>query len=110
MLNGKLRHWLVEVAGRSDPRHDEGATLERFEQAERAALRPCRRSGTTGQLEAGRRVPRRLRRLRGRLLLGAVPLVGQTVWIRGGARTVELFTADHQLVATMIGRASRATA
>ena len=27
-------------------------------------------------------------------------LVGQTVWIRSGARTVELFTADHQLVAT----------
>jgi hypothetical protein len=27
-------------------------------------------------------------------------LVGQTLWVRGGSRTVELFTADHQLVAT----------
>jgi hypothetical protein len=27
-------------------------------------------------------------------------LVGQTLWIRGGTRTVELFTADHQAVAT----------
>ena len=27
-------------------------------------------------------------------------LVGQTLWIRGGTRTVELFTPDHQVVAT----------
>ena len=26
--------------------------------------------------------------------------MGQTLWVRGGARTVELFTADHELVAT----------
>ena len=27
-------------------------------------------------------------------------LVSQTLWVRGGSRTVEVFTPDHQLVAT----------
>ena len=99
VLNRKLRHWLVEVAGRRIHGTTKAVPLERFEQAERAALLPLPAVGYD-PASWKQAVPRRLRRLRGRLLLGAVPAGRPDGLIRGGARTVELFTADHQLVAT----------
>jgi transposase len=100
-LNGKLKRWLVDVAGRRIHGTTKAMPLDRFGQVEQAALRPLPavaydpaswkqaavyRDGYVVFESAYYSVPFRL--------------VGQTLWIRGGARTVELFTADHELVVT----------
>jgi transposase len=101
VLNGKLRQWLVEVAGRRIHGTTKVPPLERFEPVERGALRPLPVVGydpaswkQAGVYRDGYVV------FEGAYYSVPFRLVGQTVWIRGGARTVELFTADHQLVAT----------
>jgi transposase len=101
VLNGKLRQWLVEVAGRRIHGTTKAQPLERFEQVERAALRPLPTVGydpaswkQAGVYRDGYVV------FEGAYYSVPFRLVGQTLWIRGGARTVELFTADHELVVT----------
>jgi transposase len=101
VLNGKLRHWLIEVAGRRLHGTTRAQPLKRFEQVERAALRPLPAIAydpaswkQAGVYRDGYVV------FEGAYYSVPFRLVGQTLWIRGGARTVELFTADHQLVAT----------
>jgi transposase len=101
VLNAKLRRWLVEVAGRRVHGTTKVPPLDRFEPVERTALLPLPAVGydPASWKQAG--VYRD-----GYVIFDSayysVPfrLVGQTVLIRGGARTVELFTEDHQLVAT----------
>jgi transposase len=100
-LNRALRVWATQTAGHRIHGTTRQRPLEQFEAIERAALRPSptvpydpaiwkqvllHRDGYIVFEQAYYSAPCRL--------------VGQTLWVRGGARTVELFTADHQLVAT----------
>lgn len=100
-LNQKLRTWCVEVAGRRVHGTTKEQPLERFAQVERAALLPLppvpydpavwKRAGVYRDCHVV---------FEGAYYSAPFRLVGQTLWIRGGARTVELFSEDHQLVAT----------
>jgi transposase len=100
-LNRKLRAWCLEVAGRRIHGTTKERPLERFEQVERAALLPLpatpydpaiwKRAGLYRDCHVV---------FEGAYYSAPFRLVGQTLWIRGGARTVELFTEDHQLIAT----------
>jgi transposase len=99
--NAKLQRWTRTVAGVRMHGTIKAQPLERFRAVEQPALRPlppvpydpatwsrallyrdCHVSFEQSYYSAPYR------------------LVGQQLWVRGGARTVELYTADHQLVAT----------
>ncbi|MEA2640604.1 MAG: hypothetical protein QOF51_1998, partial [Chloroflexota bacterium] len=99
--NRKLQHWTTAVAGVRIHGTIKAAPLARFQAVEQAPLTPlppvpydlanwkqatvhrdCHPCFEAAYYSAPYR------------------LVGQQLWIRGGARTVELYTADHQLVAT----------
>jgi transposase len=100
-LNAKLRTWSTDVAGRRLHGTTKQHPLEQFEQFERAALQPVPR--TPYDLAIWKQAT--LHRdcyvvFEGSYYSAPYRLVGQTLWIRGGARTVELFTADHQHIAT----------
>lgn len=100
-LNAALRYWCREIAGQRIHGTTKQRPLERFEQVEHATLLPLPRSpydlanwkqvtvyrdGYVTVDGAYYSVPFRL--------------VGQPVWVRVGARTVEIHTQDHELVAT----------
>jgi transposase len=100
-LNAKLRTWCLETAGRREHGTTRQHPIEQFEQIERAALRPLPR--TPYDLAIWKQAT--LHRdcyvvFEGSYYSAPYRLVGQMLWIRGGTRTVELFTQDHQLVAT----------
>ena len=100
-LNVALRHWCVETAGRRVHGTTRQVPLARFTAVEQAALRPL--PAMPYDLAEWKQV--RVYRDCHLTFAGAyysVPyrLVGQTVWVRGGAHTVEVYTGDHQLVAT----------
>ena len=99
--NRALRGWLEQTAGRRIHGTTKQVPLERFRQVEAAALLPLPateydpavwkeakvyRDGYVTFEQAYYSAPCRL--------------VGQSVWVRGGARTVEVYTADHELVTT----------
>lgn len=100
-LNGKLRTWILETAGQRVHGTTKERPWERFERQERAALSSLPRTpydpATWKQLRVYRdcyvsfegsyySVPHRL--------------VGQEIWLRAGARTVQLYTTDHALITT----------
>jgi transposase len=100
-LNATLRRWIRETAGQRIHGTTKERPLERFTRTEQAALLPLPRTpydpATWKQLRVYRdcyvtfqgsyySVPHRL--------------VGQQIWLRAGARTVQLYTGDHELVAT----------
>ena len=100
-LNAALGRWCVETAGRRVHGTTRQVPLARFDAVERATLRP--RPPTPYDPAEWKRV--RVYRDCYLTFDGAyysVPyrLVGQEVWARGGARTVEVYAGDHQLVAT----------
>jgi transposase len=100
-LNRKLRHWCTEVAGRRRHGTTKQRPLEQFEQVERAALRLL--PSTPYDLAVWKQAV--LHRdchivFEGSYYSAPHRLVGQTLTLRGGSRTVELFTPDHQRVAT----------
>jgi transposase len=100
-LNARLRTWCREVAGQRVHGTTKARPLDRFEQLERVALRPL--PATPYDLAVWKQAI--LYRdchvvFEGSYYSAPCRLVGQTLWVRGGTRTVELFTADHQLVAT----------
>lgn len=100
-LNQGLRQWCVEVAGRRRHGTTKQQPLERFQTVEQAALRP---------LPPTPYVPAVWKRVtvyrdcyvtfEGAYYSAPYRLVGQTLWLRGGARTVELYSEQHELVAT----------
>jgi transposase len=107
-LNARLRAWCTETAGQRIHGTTKERPLARFEPVERAALRPLppRRYDLAIWKRAG------LHRdchvvFEGSYYSAPYRLVGQALWVRGGTRTVELFSSDHQLVATH-DRAARA--
>jgi transposase len=99
--NLALRRWTVRVAGRREHGTTKQAPLARFHTVERAALLPLPRVPYDPGLWKQVRVYRDCYVTFERAYY-SVPfrLVGQTVWVRGGARTVEVYDPRHQLVAT----------
>jgi hypothetical protein len=105
-LNQTLRQWCTAVAGQRVHGTTKRRPLEQFEQHERAALQPL--PSVPYDLAVWKQAV--LHRdcyvvFAGSYYSAPHRLVGQTLWIRAGSRTVELFGADHQRVATH-GRAS----
>jgi transposase len=100
-LNAKLRSWCLDVAGQRVHGTTKRQPREQFEQLERAALRPL--PGLPYDLAIWKQAT--LHRdchvvFEGSYYSAPYRLVGQALWIRGGSRTVELFDAGHQRVAT----------
>jgi transposase len=100
-LNAKLRRWAEQTAGTRVHGTTKQRPLERFATVERAALLPLpvipydlavwKRASVSRDCylsfeQAYYSAPFRL--------------VGQQLWVRGGARTVELYADDHRLIAT----------
>jgi transposase len=100
-LNQGLRQWCSAVAGRRVHGTTKQQPLARFQLVEQAALRP---------LPPTPYVPAVWKRVtvyrdcyvtcEGAYYSAPYRLVGQSVWLRAGARTVELYDAQHELVAT----------
>jgi transposase len=100
-LNARLRTWCLETAGRREHGTTKQHPLEQFEQIERAALRTLPRAAYDLAMWKQATLHRDCYVVfEGSYYSAPYRLVGQTLWIRGGARTVELFTDDHQVVAT----------
>ena len=100
-LNRKLRHWCTEVAGQRVHGTTKWRPFEQFEQIERAALRPLPSSPYDLAIWKQAVLHRDCHVVfEGSYYSAPHRLVGQTLTLRGGSRTVELFGADHQRVAT----------
>jgi transposase len=100
-LNAKLRTWCSEVAGQRLHGTTKQRPLEQFEHLERAALRPLPRVPSDLAIWKQATLHHDCYVVfEGSYYSAPYRLVGQTLWIRGGTRTVQLFTADHQAVAT----------
>jgi transposase len=100
-LNRRLRHWSTETAGQRIHGTTKERPLDRFERVERAALLPLPRTqydpATWKQATVYRdcyvtfegsyySIPHRS--------------VGQQVWLRAGARTVEAYSREHEMLTT----------
>lgn len=100
-LNRKLRVWITQVAGVRIHGTTRQAPLERFGTVEHDALQPLPRDPYDLAVWAKLQVHRDCHVTFEQSDYSApFGLVGQDVWVRGGSRTVELYTASHQLVAT----------
>jgi transposase len=99
--NAALRRWTIQTAGRRTHGTTKQAPLERFETVEQAVLRPLPPTPYDPAVWKQVRVARDCH-LTFESAYYSVPyrLVGTSVLIRGGTRTVEVYDADHQLVAT----------
>lgn len=100
-LNGGLRAWCLEVAGRRLHGTTKRQPLERFQAVEQATLRPLPLTPYTPAVWKRVAVYRDCYvTFEGAYYSVPYRLVGQTLWLRGAARTVELYSAQHELVAT----------
>jgi transposase len=100
-LNAKLRRWCEQAAGARIHGTTGHQPRERFRAVERAALQPLPRVPYDLAIWAKLTLHRDCHVTFGRSYYSApYRLVGQELWVRGGTRTVEIYTADHQLVAT----------
>lgn len=100
-LNAHLRAWCTDVAGQRVHGTTKQRPFVQFQQTEVAALRPLPR--VPYDLAVWKQV--QLHRdghvvFEGSSYSAPYRLLGQTLWVRGGSRTVDLFDADHHLVAT----------
>jgi transposase len=100
-LNAKLRHWAREVAGARVHGTTRERPIERFERFERAALLPLPAAPYDPAAWKQAKVYRDCYVVFEASYYSApFRLVGQSLWLRAGARAVELYDRDHQLVAT----------
>ena len=100
-LNAKLHRWTREVAGQRIHGTTKERPLQRFAQIERASLLPLPRTPYDPATWKELRVYRDCYlSFEGSYYSVPHRLVGQQVWMRAGARTVHIYTADHQLIAT----------
>jgi hypothetical protein len=100
-LNQALRTWCTAIAGERIHGTTKERPMARFTQTEQALLRPLPRTPYDPAIWKQVRVYRDCYlTFAGSHYSAPHRLVGQQLWVRGGARTVELYTADHQLVAT----------
>ncbi len=100
-LNLALRRWCCTIAGQRMHGTTKQRPLDRFITVEQSTLRPL----PPTPYDPAEWKQARLYRDCHLTFVGAYysapyRLIGQTLWVRGGARTVELYTTDHQLVAT----------
>ena len=100
-LNRALRRWCEHTAGQRVHGTTKCRPLERFRQVEHAALRPLPPTPYEGGIWKQVQVYRDCYvTVEGAYYSAPYRLVGQVLWVRGGSRTVELYTTEHQLVAT----------
>jgi hypothetical protein len=100
-LNAALRRWCLEVAGRRIHGTTRQQPLLRFQQVERAALRPLPPTPYAPAIWKRAQVYRDgYVTFAGAYYSAPYRLVGHALWIRGAARTVELYSERHELVAT----------
>jgi transposase len=100
-LNAALHTWCVEVAGRRVHGTTKQQPLERFCAVEQAALRALPPTPYVPAVWKRTTVYRDCYvTFQGAYYSAPYRLVGQSVWIRCGARTLELYSAQHELVAT----------
>lgn len=100
-LNAKLRVWCEQVAGVREHGTTHQQPLVQFQSVERAALLPVPRDPYDPAIWAKLTLHRDCHVTFAQSYYSApCRLVGQELWVRGGSRTVEIYTADHQLVAT----------
>jgi hypothetical protein len=100
-LNVALARWCCEIAGQRVHGTTKQRPLERFTTVEQAALRPL--PPTPYDPAEWKQV--RLYRdchltFAGAYYSAPYRLVGQPLWVRGGAQSIEIFTSDHQRIAT----------
>lgn len=100
-LNAKLRVWTEQVAGVREHGTTHQAPFAQFQAVERAALQTLPRDPYDPATWAKLTLHRDCHVTFAKSYYSApYRLIGQELWVRGGARTVELYTQDHQLVAT----------
>jgi len=101
VLNAKVIDWCIGVAGARRHGTTMAAPLERFESLDQPALLPLPREpydlGVWKQVTLYRDCHITFERA---WYSAPFRLVGTRVWARGGARTVKIYTAEHELVAT----------
>lgn len=99
--NRALWRWIEHVAGQREHGTTKQHPLHRFQAVERDALLPLPRTSydpaTWKQVTVYRDC---YVSFEGSYYSAPFRLVGQQLWVRGGARTVQLYTVDHELVAT----------
>ena len=99
--NAKLRAWCTAIAGQRVHGTTRERPLTRFERVERPALQPLPPAPYDLAVWSRARVYRDCHlTFQGAYYSAPFRLVGQELWLRAGARTVELFTKEHALVAT----------
>lgn len=100
-LNAKLRVWTEQVAGSREHGTTHQAPFAQFQAVERAALRALPRDPYDLAVWAKLTLHRDCHVTFAKSYYSApCRLVGQELWVRAGSRTVEIYTAEHQLVAT----------
>jgi transposase len=100
-LNRALQRWCVHTAGQRIHGTTKQRPLARFQQVEQAALVPLPRRPYEPATWKQVRVYRDCYVVfEGAYYSVPYRLVGQLLWVRGGARTVEVYTADHELIVT----------
>jgi hypothetical protein len=99
--NAKLRAWCTAIAGQRIHGTTRERPLTRFERVERPALQPLPPTPYDLAVWGRARVYRDCHlTFQGAYYSAPFRLVGQDLWVRAGARTVELYTKEHALVAT----------
>jgi transposase len=100
-VNRGLRDWAAGIAGQRVHGTTKQRPLERFERVERAALAPLPRAAYDPATWKRAKVYRDCYLTFERSYYSApFRLIGETLWVRGGARAVALYDGGHQLVAT----------
>jgi transposase len=100
-LNRKLRTWVTETAGQRVHGTTKEQPLARFARLERAALQPLPRTPYDPATWKAVRVYRDCYvSFEGSYYSVPHRFVGQRVWLRAGARTVQLYTTRHELLTT----------
>jgi len=99
--NHTLQRWVAQIAGQRVHGTTKQRPLDRFRIVEQATLRPLPVTPYDPAVWKQARVYRDCY-ITFEQAYYSVPfrLVGQPVWVRGGSRTVEVYTSDHALVAT----------
>ncbi len=101
LRNAALRQWTAQTAGRRTHGTTKQAPLQRFETVEQAALRPLPPMPYDPAVWKQAIVARDCHlTFEGAYYSVPYRLVGTAVLLRGGARTVEVYDAEHHLVAT----------
>lgn len=100
-LNGKLHRWTTETAGQRIHGTTKERPLERFARTEQAALLPLPQSPYDPAAWKQVRVYRDCYvSFEGSYYSIPHRLVGQSVWLRAGARTVQVYSEAHELITT----------